>query len=161
MASIDRRDPRALTLLARILYANDQSPATYQEIQQLLQTLGTPDLIIYTPDVQRVTGINTTYTTPLIASILRGSPNLITFLLNEGADINFGGSSVIGTPLDYAIYRDNLPLAEVFRQHGAVAKHPIGRDRAELNRRDRFFSLRPGEGPGFYQAKTSFVGRTR
>jgi hypothetical protein len=161
MASIDRRDPRALTLLARILYGNDQSPATYQEIQELLQALGTPDLIIYTPDVQRVTGISTTYTTPLIAAILRGSPNLITFLLNDGADINFGGGPVIGTPLDYAIYRDNLPLAEVFRQHGAVAEHPISRDRAEQNRRDRFFMLRPGEGSGFYQAKTSFVGRMR
>lgn len=161
MAAIDRRDPRAVTLISRILYGPDQSPLTYRDILNLIQNLGTLDIMVYAPEISQRYGINATNTTPLIAAILRGSQPLIEFLLRAGADINFGGGPVIGTPLDYAIYKDNLPLAESFRQHGAVTEQPVSRYQWEQVRRNQFFGFRPGEGPGYFQAQASFNRQAR
>jgi hypothetical protein len=149
------RDIRAITLISRILHG-PLRPQTYQDIATIVSSFGTPDLIVYYPEIKLEYHVPTIATTPLIAAILRGDPEMIDAVLSLGADINYGGGLVIGTPLDYAIYTDNLPLAEFLREHGAISEQPISPRVQEALRRRNFFTLRPGEGSEFLAAQQRY-----
>ena len=153
---MSQASPVSLNLISRILYGNDISESTYRDIQELLRLLGTPDLIIHYPNV-RQTNIPTSYTTPLIAAILRQSPRLVQFLLNSGANPNFGGGAVIGNPMDYAIYIQNPTIIDLLTQHGARAQRPVTSRPEEMRFRQPHLLYQPG-GLGAQQAQSEFYG---
>lgn len=58
------------------------------------------------------------YITPLLWACIFGSPEIVDFLLQYGADVNYADENM-GTPLGDAISRGNIEIVRLLVKHGA------------------------------------------
>jgi len=141
-------------LLAAIQYSKNPHEIISM-VNQALNEFGTLDFKIYLNLYSRIPNILTSFTTPLIAAVLRGDPDLVQFLLEKGANPNYTPAAVIGSPVDYALYTGNDLIADILVEAGGRPARPLTNDPREIRFRKNFIEYRPG-GIGYQQVRTRF-----
>jgi len=138
-------------ILATIQYSINPNDITYR-VNQALREFGTLNFII--PYYQNP-NIPTRFTTPLIAAVVRGDPDLVQYLLENGADPNYAPGQVIGSPLDYALNSRNDLIADILVRAGGKPIRALSSHPSESRYREQFLAYRPS-GSGYQQAQTRF-----
>jgi hypothetical protein len=143
--------------LVSFIYYGQLSSDLLELSADLVHKIGTPNLMVYYPQIHHDYRIAPIYTTPLIAAILRRKDPepMIRWLIEDlQADPNFTPDPVVGSPLDYAVMRKDDALIHLLRGYGGQSIRPLRSGDAEFLQ--TVIQLMPG-GAGYHEAKSHFL----